>query len=107
MTEAVTPIREKETETVIAPPPKKYFVVVRDNKVTDMDFVVGMLSEVFNMDNQTAKNRMMEVHTKKRTSIGPYSRDVAETKKNQCMDYAAKAVLQKNRELLTTIEPAP
>ncbi|MDB5491503.1 MAG: ATP-dependent Clp protease adapter protein ClpS [Micavibrio sp.] len=107
MTTAGDTIVEKKERVAIGPPPKMYNVVVRDNTVTEMLFVVSMLTDVFNMNKETAINKMLEVHKQKRTNIGPFTRDIAEAKKNRCMDYARNADLPQNRELLTTMEPAP
>lgn len=105
MSDLAAPVIEQKKSPVIAPPPRMYNVVVRNNSQTMQDFVVNMLSDVFNMSAADAANKMMEVHTKGRTNIGPYIRDIAEVKRDQCLKYAASAKDIRNRELLTTIEP--
>jgi ATP-dependent Clp protease adaptor protein ClpS len=107
MSTADSPVIEKKPETIIAPPPKMFNVVILNNTVTDMTFVVGMLTEVFNMNRENATRKMMEIHQQNRARIGPYTKDVAETKKDKCLAYTANAKNPSDRELVTLIEPAP
>ena len=105
MSEANSPVLEKKAKTIIAPPPKMYNVVVRNNRDTDQSFVVSMLKSVFNMSAEIATVKMLEVHNKGRTNIGPFIRDIAEKKRDQCMDYARASANIRNKVLETTIEP--
>lgn len=105
MSEANSPVLERKAKTVISPPPRMYNVVVRNNRDTEQLFVVNMLKSVFNMSAETATVKMLEVHNHGRTNIGPFIRDIAERKKDQCMDYARASTNIRNKVLETTIEP--
>lgn len=60
--------------------PPKYHVIMLNDDVTPMDFVIQVLVNVFNKDNDSAKNIMLEIHEKGRSIVGTYSYEVAEQK---------------------------
>lgn len=68
--------------------PKNYRVVMLNDDFTPMDFVVGVLVEVFHKGAEEAFAIMLEVHKSGRGIAGVYQRDVAETKAALAMDYA-------------------
>lgn len=68
--------------------PKKYVVVFHNDDYTTQEFVVHVLMKFFHMDEPTAQRVMLHVHYKGFGIAGTYSRDVAETKASQVMDYA-------------------
>jgi ATP-dependent Clp protease adaptor protein ClpS len=63
--------------------PKAYAVVIHNDDVTTMDFVVRVLNKVFNKSLDEANRLMMEVHEKGKGIAGVYVLDIALTKKNQ------------------------
>jgi ATP-dependent Clp protease adaptor protein ClpS len=69
---------------------------------TPMDFVVEILESFFSMDREKATRVMLTIHTEGQATVGIYSRDVAETKAAQVVDYAQ----QNQHPLLCRVEPA-
>lgn len=60
--------------------PPLYKVMLLNDDFTPMDFVVEILTDYFNMDEEKAIQVMLQVHTKGVGICGIYTRDVAETK---------------------------
>ena len=79
----------KEAEPQLKEPPL-YQVWMHNDDFTPMEFVVEILESLFGMDNATATNIMFEVHVKGKAACGVFSKDVAETKAAQVMDYARR-----------------
>ncbi|SEI71904.1 ATP-dependent Clp protease adaptor protein ClpS [Allopseudospirillum japonicum] len=69
-------------------PPRMYQVVMLNDDYTPMDFVVEVLMEFFNMDQERATEVMLAVHLQGRGVCGVFTRDVAETKQMQVNQYA-------------------
>lgn len=67
-------------ERVRAKRPPLYRVLLHNDDFTPMDFVVMILETFFNKDHQTAKEIMMNVHTKGIGVCGTYPFEIAETK---------------------------
>lgn len=68
--------------------PPMYKVILLNDDYTPMDFVVAVLEQVFRKPHQDALNVMLEVHQKGAGMAGIYTRDVAETKVDQVVEYA-------------------
>lgn len=68
--------------------PPMYKVVMLNDDFTPMEFVVEVLINFFNMDVEKASQVMLAVHMQGRAVCGIYSRDVAETKAAQVVDFA-------------------
>ena len=68
--------------------PKSYNVVMFNDDFTPMDFVIAILLKVFKKSETEALSLTMEVHNKGQGIAGTYSRDIAETKVTEAMDYA-------------------
>lgn len=68
--------------------PVLYQVVMHNDDYTPMEFVVTVLEVFFNMERTLATRTMYEVHTSGKAICGAFSKDVAETKVDQVMDYA-------------------
>ena len=68
--------------------PEMYKVVMHNDDFTPMEFVVVVLEIFFGLERTAATRTMYEVHTSGKASCGIYSKDVAETKVDQVMDYA-------------------
>ena len=60
--------------------PNKFNVIMLNDDVTPMDFVIHILVIVFNRTPETAKDIMLEVHEKGRSIAGTFSYEVAEQK---------------------------
>lgn len=71
--------------------PNKYNVIMINDDVTPMDFVIQVLVIVFNKTQEQAKDIMLEVHEKGRSIVGTYSYEVAEQKCVETITTARKA----------------
>jgi len=60
--------------------PKRWKVIFLNDDHTPMEFVVGVLSEVFKHSQETAKQITMEIHTSGSGIAGVYSFEIAEIK---------------------------
>lgn len=60
--------------------PKKYKVIVCNDDVTPIDFVIAMLMTVFNKSEQDSYNITMEVHKNGKGIAGIYAFEIAEQK---------------------------
>ena len=76
-----------EPETKTKKPPM-YKVVMLNDDYTPMDFVVMVLESIFRKTHEEAMELMMNVHKKGATLVGVYTRDIAETKIDQTIEYA-------------------
>ena len=68
--------------------PSFFQVIVHNDDFTPMEFVVGILEKFFYMDRREATEKMLEAHTQGKTEVGVFTKDVAETKISQVIDYA-------------------
>jgi ATP-dependent Clp protease adaptor protein ClpS len=80
---------------------RRYCVVFYNDDYTTKWFVVQVLERFFHMDETAATSFMLAVHTTGKGVAGVYSRDIAETKAAQVMDYAREYGMP----LLVTAEP--
>lgn len=79
-----TAVKER---TVVRKPPM-YKVILHNDHYTTMDFVVEVLQKFFHKDRGESLHIMLAVHHKGQAVVGVYTRDVAETKTEQTIDYA-------------------
>jgi ATP-dependent Clp protease adaptor protein ClpS len=70
--------------------PSKYKVIMHNDDFTPMEFVVAVLEMFFNMERALATKVMYEIHMAGKAICGVYSKDVAETKADQVMEYARR-----------------
>ncbi len=82
--------------------PLMYKVVMLNDDYTPMDFVVEVLERYFSKNREQAVRIMMTVHKQGRAVCGVFSRDVAETKAEQVIDYAREC----QHPLLCQVEEA-
>ena len=68
--------------------PKQYRVIMLNDDFTSMDFVVGILVDIFHKDPISAEQLMMQVHKGGRATVGVYPYDIAITKTTMAMDRA-------------------
>lgn len=68
--------------------PYLYQVIMINDDYTPMEFVVHVLESFFSMDREKATRVMLRVHTEGKAVCGVYTRDIAETKAAQVVDYA-------------------
>lgn len=60
--------------------PRFYKVIMFNDDVTTMDFVVMILRNVFNKDEAEAEKLMLDVHNNGQATVGIYTYDMAITK---------------------------
>ena len=80
--------------------PGKYKVIVCNDDVTPMDFVIVMLMAVFKHAEQTATELTMQVHSQGSAVAGVYTFEIAEQK---CLD-ATNLAKQNNFPLIIKVE---
>jgi ATP-dependent Clp protease adaptor protein ClpS len=91
----------QESRPQLAAPPM-YKVVIMNDDYTPMDFVVEVLEFFFAMDREKATRIMLAIHTEGQATCGIFTRDVAETKAAQVVDYAQ----QNQHPLLCQVQQA-
>lgn len=82
--------------------PAMYKVIMHNDDFTPMEFVVAVLELFFNIERALATKIMYEIHMVGKAICGVYSKDVAETKADQVMEYARRH----EHPLLCSIEVA-
>ena len=68
--------------------PPMYKVVLLNDDYTPMDFVISVLEQIFRKSHSDAMELMLKIHNKGAAVAGIYTRDVAETKADQVIEYA-------------------
>ncbi|MDO4434463.1 MAG: ATP-dependent Clp protease adapter ClpS [Alysiella sp.] len=84
-------------------PPKRYGVFLLNDHYTPMDFVVAILQDIFMLPESQAVNLMLQVHHQGKGLCGTYTRDIAQTKQQQVMTWAA----EEGHPLLCIVEELP
>ncbi len=82
--------------------PPLYKVVLLNDDYTPMDFVVEILTDYFNMNEDKATQVMLQVHTQGVGVCGLFSKDVAETKVHIVNEYSR----ENHHPLMCTMEEA-
>ncbi len=68
--------------------PSMYKVVMLNDDYTPMDFVIEVLESIFYLNREKATAVMLKVHTDGAATCGIYTRDIAETKAAQVIQFA-------------------
>lgn len=68
--------------------PTLFKVILLNDDVTTMDFVVMVLCEIFNKELNQAINLMMQIHKNGSAICGIYTKEIAQTKQNQTLSLA-------------------
>lgn len=85
---------ERHGDLMVAEPkvktqrPPMYKVVLLNDDYTPMDFVVSVLEQIFRRPHADAMELMLQIHNKGAATAGIFTRDVAETKADQVIEYA-------------------
>ena len=85
---------EHDTGIMLAEPgtqtkrPPLYKVMLLNDDYTPMDFVISVLEHIYRKDHADAVALMLEIHHKGQALVGVYTREVAETKLDQTVEYA-------------------
>ena len=90
-----------EAERVDTKPPPMYRVLLLNDDYTPMDFVVGILQQVFAMTREQATGVMLQVHRTGMGTCGVFTKEVADTKVAQVAELAASY----QHPLQCTMEP--
>ena len=80
MTDIAEDIKLDEKLTVDIEEPSKYKVILLNDDKTPMEWVIGLLIQVFKHDNNTAQELTLAIHNDGSGVAGIYSYEVAETK---------------------------
>ena len=64
-----------------------YNVIMHNDDVTTMDFVVYVLVKIFRKSEEDAETLMLKVHNEG-SAVGTYSQDIAQSKANYTMNLA-------------------
>lgn len=80
----------KENTGIDIREPKQYKVIMLNDDFTTMDFVVRILTEIFNKDRLSARALMLMVHKKGSASVGCYPYDIAMSKVDKALSLAKK-----------------
>jgi len=78
---------EQERKTARA---RRHAVIFHNDDYTTREFVVHVLMRFFSKSETEATHLMLTVHHKGKGVAGVYTRDLAETKAQTTMEYAAK-----------------
>lgn len=70
----------RERKKVVYDEPRKYKVIMHNDDVTTMEFVVRVLTEVFYKPMKEAENIMLTIHNEGQAIVGIYSYDIANSK---------------------------
>lgn len=70
--------------------PPMYKVLILNDDFTPMEFVVHVLERFFGLSHAQAFELMLTVHKKGVAVVGVFSREIAETKVAQVMDFAQR-----------------
>jgi ATP-dependent Clp protease adaptor protein ClpS len=69
--------------------PTLYKVILLNDDYTPMEFVIQILTEIFNKNAAEAEALTIQVHSAGRGVAGTYTKEVAEQKSNECKVIAA------------------
>lgn len=79
----------------------RYKIIMHNDNITTMHFVVAILRAVFNKAEEEAFQIMLEIHNKDRALVGIYALEHAELKRDQ----VHSAARTRGYPLTCTIEP--
>jgi ATP-dependent Clp protease adaptor protein ClpS len=68
--------------------PSLYHVLLHNDDFTPMEFVVSVLEMFFFLDRRKASSLMIEAHIQGKALCGIFSKDFAESKTSQVVEYA-------------------
>lgn len=77
---STTDIQLDEKIKVIISEPKRWKVILLNDDSTPMEFVMGILTEIFKHTQDTAREIMLQVHEEGSGVAGVYSFEIAEAK---------------------------
>lgn len=90
----------EKTKTILTEPPR-YSCLLHNDHFTTREFVVYVLVSVFQLKEEDAQKKMLEVHRQGKGRVGDYSYDIARTKATQ----TEKLARDNDFPLKCTVEP--
>lgn len=90
----------EKTKPILTEPPR-YSCLLHNDHFTTREFVVYVLVSVFQLKEEDAQRKMLEVHRQGKGRVGDYSYDIARTKANQ----TEKLARDNDFPLKCTVEP--
>lgn len=79
-------VREQTREQVRLP--RQYQVLIYNDDFTPMDFVVEILEQIFDKEEEEAVALMLIIHKGSYAVAGVYPRDIAQTKASEAVQWA-------------------
>ncbi len=105
MSDLPQPVQNDELAVETAKPrlkrPPLYRVLLINDDYTTMEFVIQVLQNIFHMSEEKAAQIMLHVHQKGAGVCGIFTREIAESKVEQVLQYAQ----QNKHPLQCTMEP--
>lgn len=68
--------------------PRPYQVLIYNDDFTPMDFVVDVLVQIFDKEQDAAVRLMLSVHEGSAAVVGVYPKDIAQTKASEAVRWA-------------------
>ena len=99
MAQSKSQIRERQRISIKEP--KNYHVIMHNDDITTMDFVIMILKEIFLYDDNMSVDLMLQVHNAGKAIVGTYTYDIAYSKVQKVTSMAKK----ENFPLQLTIQP--
>ncbi len=92
-----TPVREERTDTLTEPnTDRPWDVIVWDDPVNLMSYVVFVFRRVFSYSEDVARKLMLEVHTQGKALVASEPREQAELYVQQLHGYGLHATMQRS-----------
>ena len=85
-----TEIQERIEEELQIKRPNYWRVILHNDNVTTMEFVIFLLKQVFHKTTQEATEIMLIIHEKGQAITGIFTHEIAENKMNLCISAARK-----------------
>lgn len=79
----------KEDQKIKLKKPKLFAVYLLNDDFTTFEFVVFILTEIFDKSIEEAEQLTMKVHNDKKALAGIYTKEIAELKKEEVFEYAS------------------
>lgn len=80
----------KERQRIDTKEPSMYNVIIHNDDVTTMDFVVMILMDIFFYSEVDATELMLQVHNSGKAIVGTYTYDIAHSKASMATGLARK-----------------
>ena len=94
--ESIDVLERQKTET-----PRLFRVILHNDDYTTQEFVTYVLMRFFRKDPTEAQQLMLKAHQTGRAIVAVYTKDIAESKVQQVMDFSR----ENDSPLLLTVEP--